>query len=67
MSETLLTRAECASYLRLKSQTLAAWACRHQNALPYVKIGRLIRYRLEDVQAFLRAQTVNTPANTAAD
>lgn len=35
--------------------------------IPYVKIGKRVRYRLEDVHAFMEANTVvTTPANRPA-
>ncbi|MCZ4539854.1 helix-turn-helix transcriptional regulator [Dietzia maris] len=45
-------------------QRLATW--RHQGVGPaYVKVGRLVRYRREDVDAWLDAQTVETAGGAA--
>ena len=52
----LLTRSEAAARLGIKTATLAAWALLGRNSLPYVKIGRLVRYRLEDSDAFIEGQ-----------
>lgn len=53
----LLTVRETAAYLGIQPQTLACWRCTGRYpALPYVKMGRLVRYRLEDVEAFLESQ-----------
>ena len=53
----LLTRQQCAEILGLKPQTLAAWACINgpERDLPVIKIGRLARYRREDIAAFIEA------------
>ena len=42
----LLSRAEAAAYLGVAKQTLAIWACTKRYELNYVKIGRLVKYRL---------------------
>ncbi len=50
----LMTRSEAAEFLRLKPQTLAAWATRGTG--PKVcKIGGKVLYRLEDLQDFIIA------------
>lgn len=57
-TETLLTREQVAAMLGIKSQTLAKWACTHRHNLPFVKIGSAVRYRRNDVEAFIAQQTV---------
>lgn len=54
----LLTEAEAADYLGVKPQTLCAWRCTKRYSLPYIKVGRLVRYRPEDLEAFLAERTV---------
>lgn len=49
----LLTRKEAASYLGVKEQTLACWACAKRYRLPFVRVGRLVKYRLEDLNQFI--------------
>ncbi len=57
----LKTRAEAADYLGLKPQTLSVWASTGRYDLPYIKVGRLVKYRQSDLDEFLsrntRAQT----------
>jgi excisionase family DNA binding protein len=48
----LLTPQEVATRLGISITTLATWRCTQRYALTYVKIGRLVRYRLADVEAF---------------
>jgi excisionase family DNA binding protein len=52
-SSILLTRREAAAYLGVEEQTLAAWKCTGRRSLPFVKIGRLVRYRKADLDAFI--------------
>ena len=54
----LLTRCEAAVCLGVKPQTLAAWAVSRRYNLPLVKVGRSIRYRVADLEAWLSARTV---------
>lgn len=56
----LLNEDEAAQHLFLKRQTLAAWRCLGRYNLPFVKVGRSIRYRLSDLEAFLAARTVTS-------
>jgi hypothetical protein len=53
----LLTEDEAADVLRIKPQTLAVWRSTKCYSLRYIKVGHLVRYRLEDLQAFLRERT----------
>jgi len=56
----LMTRREAAAYLGLKEQTLALWAHAHRYDLPYYKIGRHAKYKLEDLDGVIeRNQQIN--------
>jgi excisionase family DNA binding protein len=46
-------RAEAADILGVAHQTLAVWASKKRYGLPYVKVGRCVRYRIADLHAFL--------------
>lgn len=50
--ERLLTPEELAEILRVEPCTLAGWRCRRIGP-EYVKIGRLILYRPEGVDAYI--------------
>lgn len=54
----LLTRVQAAQYLGVTPQTLAIWACTRRYNLPFVKVGRLVKYRKADLEAFLAGRTV---------
>jgi excisionase family DNA binding protein len=55
----LLTTAQAADYLSIKAHTLEIWRCARRYELRFVRIGRNIRYRKEDLDSFLAAHTVN--------
>ncbi len=54
----LLSRTEAAEYLGISPKTLAVWACTQRYHLPFVKVGRLVRYRRIDLEAFIIDRTV---------
>ena len=47
----LLTLPEAADLLRLKVSTLRAWVLRRK--FPYLKVGRCVRLRRSDLEAYL--------------
>ncbi|ACH40466.1 MAG: hypothetical protein ACD_55C00119G0002 [uncultured bacterium] len=52
---TLLTTREAAEVLRVKESTLHQW--RWQGRGPaFVKVGRLVRYRVAEVEAYIAAR-----------
>ncbi len=53
MSRELLTPDDVADLLDISVQTLASWRASGRYDLPYVKIGRLVRYRKSAVEEFL--------------
>ena len=57
--QELLTRRQAAEYLNLKPQTLAVWASTGRHQLPLVKIGRVVRYRRQDLDRFLEQRARN--------
>ncbi|WP_334180909.1 helix-turn-helix domain-containing protein [Pseudomonas nitroreducens] len=52
----LLTPERAAAVLGLSPRTLAAWRGWRRNILPYVKVGGRVRYRRQDVAAFLSSR-----------
>ena len=56
---TLLTEDETAAAIGVKPATLVIWRCTKRYPLPYIKCGRLIRYRQDDVVAFLELRRVD--------
>lgn len=54
--EKLLTPAQTAELLGIKEQTLTVWRCTKRYPLPYVKVGRSVKYREADVRAFIESR-----------
>jgi excisionase family DNA binding protein len=55
--QTLLDTKQAAGYLDLSPNTLDRW--RYEGKGPhFVKLGRAVRYRVQDLDAFLEAGTV---------
>lgn len=52
----LLTVAEAAALLRLRPSTVRAWILNRK--IPFCKVGRLVRIRRADIEAFLAASVV---------
>ena len=57
--DPLLDERQAAGYLGLKAGTLQVWRSQKRYGLSYVKVGRLVRYRLSTLQAFLAAREVS--------
>lgn len=55
--EALLSAEQAAIYLGVKPATLAIWRSSGRYDLPYLKIGRLIRYRLGDLQRWVESRS----------
>ncbi len=60
-TDQLLTREQAAQYLGVSKGTLEVWACTKRYNLPYVKIGRLVKYRLSDLDGFIARRTISHP------
>jgi excisionase family DNA binding protein len=65
--DPLLTAVETANYLGIKPETLNTWRCTRRYSLPFVRVGRAIRYRLSAVESFLASRTVCGDAQQKSD
>ena len=54
-SAELLTPERAAHVLGVSTRTLAAWRSKGRSTLPYVKVGRLVRYRDHDIATWLQS------------
>lgn len=63
--QILLTRKEAADYLGVKVQTLACWACTGRYHLPFVRVGRLVKYRQQDLDAFILENRIDAETDHA--
>ncbi len=52
----LMTPEEVADYLAVSVETLNVWRSTKRYNLPYVKAGRLVRYRMQDLEAFVTSR-----------
>jgi len=57
--EKLVSPKRAAALLDTTTQTLANWRATGRYPLPYVKVGRLVRYRLSDLEALIQDGTVS--------
>ena len=61
---TFLNSDQAAEYLGLKRPTLEAWRCRG-NGPQFVKLGRLVKYRRADLDAFIEARLRSNTSEAA--
>ena len=54
----LVSPIVAAQFLGVTVGTLAVWRCARRYPLPYTKIGKSVKYRLRDLEAFARSRTV---------
>lgn len=58
--DALVDDQVAATELGVTTTTLAIWRSTGRYHLPYVKIGRLVRYQMGDLREFKRARRVDT-------
>ena len=61
LDKRFLTAEEVAQLTGLSIETLAQWRSQRRG-IPYLKIGRIVRYDLADVQAYLEGCRVSVSA-----
>lgn len=61
----LLDDKQAASVLKTKPATLSVWRTTGRYNLPYIKIGRLVRYRAGDLKAFINGRVHAHTGNAA--
>lgn len=63
----LLTPSEAAELLGLDNyRTLAVWRCVRRYDLPFVKVGRKVMYRVDDVMSFIDRRTIRQSGRAQA-
>lgn len=60
VGDELLTAEQAADYLNVKPQTLALWRSTGRHGLPFVRVGRAIRYRRRDLEQWLADRTATS-------
>jgi len=58
IDKQLFNDAEAAEFIGVQPQTLRDWRHNKRYALPYVKVGRLVRYRRHDLLNWLESRLV---------
>jgi excisionase family DNA binding protein len=58
----LISPEETAEILGVKEGTLTVWRSTGRYRLPFVKVGRRVKYRQEDVLAFIEQRTQHQSA-----
>lgn len=56
-SKELLDEKQAAAKLDVTPGTLSVWRSTGRYALPFIKVGRKVRYRLEDLENWLLKRT----------
>jgi excisionase family DNA binding protein len=54
----LFTPQQAAEYLGVSVNTLEVWRCTKRYNIPFIKVGRLVKYRKLALDAFLESRTV---------
>ncbi len=57
--KALVDQAAAAEILQVKPNTLTNWRCTKRYSIPYIKIGRCVRYRVSDLLAFVERRRVS--------
>ncbi|NLX98443.1 MAG: helix-turn-helix domain-containing protein [Rhodopirellula sp.] len=58
--DDLMTREQAAGYMQMAPQTLAVWASTGRYGLPYIRVGRSVRYRRRDLDEFMARRTITS-------
>lgn len=56
-SDPLFTPKEASEYLGVSQDTLSVWRCVGRYNIPFIKVGRLVKYRKSALDAFLDSRT----------
>ena len=58
-SNNLLTANDAATHLNVSVRTLAKWRSIGYPNIPYSKVGRCVRYKLHELEAYLAKHSFN--------
>jgi excisionase family DNA binding protein len=58
--QNLVLPEQAADYLSVTTRTLANWRSRGVPNIPFTRIGRCVRYRLSDLDAFIDRNSQNS-------
>lgn len=60
INSDLLDTEQAAGYLGVTSKTLEVWRSTKRYNIPFIKVGRLVKYRKSALDAFLESRTIRT-------
>ena len=49
---------DAAEYIGVTPRTLEVWRCTKRYQIPFIKVGRLVKYRKSALDAFLESRTI---------
>lgn len=56
-NNSMLTASEAANFLGVTVGTLEVWRSTGRHGITYIKIGRKVRYKIEDLEQFIVSRT----------
>jgi excisionase family DNA binding protein len=57
--DPIFTNNQAAEHIGVSPRTLEIWRCTKRNKIPFIKVGRLVKYRKSALDAFLDQHTVD--------
>ncbi len=57
LTDPLFNPPGAAQYIGVAEKTLAVWRCTGRYSIPFIKVGRLVKYRKSALDAFLDSRT----------
>jgi len=65
-NKSLLSNTQAAEHLGIEPGTLEVWRCTKRHVIPYIKAGRLVKYRKVDLDAWLESRIVGVIVEVTA-
>jgi excisionase family DNA binding protein len=56
--DEILCNSDAAEYIGVTPRTLEVWRCTKRYQIPFIKVGRLVKYRKSALDAFLESRTI---------
>ncbi|OAI14216.1 excisionase [Methylomonas koyamae] len=56
--DEILGNSDAAEYIGVTPRTLEVWRCTKRYQIPFIKVGRLVKYRKSALDAFLESRTI---------
>jgi len=56
--DEIYSNTQAAEYIGVTPKTLEVWRCTKRYSIPFIKVGRLVKYRKSALDSFLESRTV---------